>query len=92
MAPSAKTMPVYYDELLIAEHVKFAENKTAGRRVANFFINQRVDGHRGFIVVIRHSFVMSPIRWHRKKDLGMKQRPPAVVPAGPAVRYVALWA
>ncbi len=36
VALSAKTMPVYYDELLIAEHAKFAENKTAGRRVANF--------------------------------------------------------
>jgi hypothetical protein len=36
VALSAKTMPVYYDELLIAEHAKFAENKTAGRRVAIF--------------------------------------------------------
>jgi len=28
-------MPVYYDELLIAEHVEFEKNKTAGRRLAN---------------------------------------------------------
>ena len=35
---------------------------------------------------------MSPIGGIEKKDLGMKQRPSAVVPAGVAVRDVALWA